>query len=316
MFPVLERPAFYFVSNRTFQSLVCLRTVKYRLGLLYVLSMFSLCSHTSIFHRSGHLRSIASKLNIMAQLPRHKPALLGTYKTILDDKTVPYAVKHSSRAKHVRLEVRATTGLTVVIPSSYNIDGLPALLEKRRRWILGKLSEYGGIRPLSAEKELRSGDSIPYLGRHLKVVERHNPDTAVSVRLEKNRLLVNLNHQNGRLNLVLEWWYRQQAERLIKQKADELCPRLGVTYGRLTVRGAKTRWGSCSRKANLNFNWKLMMAPETVIDYVIIHELAHLKEMNHSKDFWKLVAEHCPQWHKHRKWLKDHEAELAFKLSG
>jgi predicted metal-dependent hydrolase len=251
----------------------------------------------------------------MIQLPHRKPALLGTYKAILDGQTVPYAVKRSSRAKHARLEVRAATGLTVVIPSSYNINDISALLRKKERWILDKLTKYVKGYPITEEKEPKSGNFIPYLGRRLKVVTRHNPDTAVSVRMEKNRLLVDLNRQNGRLNLVLEWWYRQQAEELIKKRVDERCSRLGVTYGRLIVRGAKTRWGSCSQKGNLNFNWKLMMTPEPVIDYVIIHELAHLKEMNHSKNFWKLVAEHCPQWRKHRKWLKEHESELASKLS-
>jgi predicted metal-dependent hydrolase len=252
----------------------------------------------------------------MVQPPRRKPALLGTDKAILNGLTVPYAVKRSFRAKHARLEVRAATGLTVVIPGSYNINDISALLRKKERWILDKLAKYVKGYPITEGKEPKSGNFIPYLGRRLKVVTRHNPDTAVSISMEKNRLLVNLNHQNGRLNLVLEWWYRQQAERLIKQKADELCPRLGVTYVRLTVRGAKTRWGSCSQKGNINFNWKLMMAPEPVIDYVIIHELTHLKEMNHSKNFWKLVAEYCPQWRKQKRWLKEHESKLAFKLSG
>ena len=181
---------------------------------------------------------------------------------------------------------------------------------------MGKLAEYGKGQTAVAEKKLESGDSIPYLGRHLKVLEQHNPGTAPSVRLEKNRLFVNLGSRNSHLNLVLEEWYRRQAEKLIKKRADRLCSLLGVTYGRLSIRRAKTRWGSCSRKGNLNFNWKLMMAPEPVIDYVIIHELAHLKEMNHSKKFWNLVAEHCPRWRKHRQWLKEHEAELASTLFG
>ena len=247
----------------------------------------------------------------MIQLPHRKPVLLGTDKAILNGLTVPYAVKRSFRAKHARLEVRAATGLTVVIPGSYNINDISALLRKKERWILDKLAKYVKGHPITEEKEPKSGNFIPYLGRHLKVVTLHNTGTAVSVRLEKNRLLVNLNRQNGRLNLVLEWWYRQQAEELIKKRVDDLCPRLGVTYVRLTVRAARTRWGSCSQKGIINFNWKLMMAPEPVIDYVIIHELAHLKEMNHSKNFWKLVAEHCPKWRNHRKWLKAHEAELA-----
>ena len=246
--------------------------------------------------------------------PTHrKPAIVGTYKATLDDQTVSYAVKRSSRAKHARLEVRVETGLTVVIPSSYNINDIPDLLRKKGRWILDKLAKYASGQPITKGKELKSGYFIPYLGRHLKVVTRYDPGTVNCVKLENNRLLVDLNSRNGRLNLVLEWWYRQQAEKLIKERADELCPRLGVAYNRLTVRGAKTRWGSCSQKGNLNFNWKLMMAPEPVIDYVIIHELAHLKEMNHSKNFWKLVAEHCPKWRTHRKWLKSHEAELTAK---
>ena len=249
----------------------------------------------------------------MVQPTSHQPALLGTYKTTLDDQAVSYAVKRSYRAKHARLEVSVETGLTIVIPSSYDIADIPDLLRKRGRWILDKLAKYASGYPIIGGKELRSGNFIPYLGRHLKVVTRHDPGTAVSAKLEKNRLLVSLNSQNGRLNLVLEWWYRQQAEKLIKKRADELCPQLGVTYNRLTIRGAKTRWGSCSRKGNLNFNWKLMMVPEPVIDYVIIHELAHLKEMNHSKNFWKLVAEHCPKWRSRRKWLRGHEAGLAAK---
>jgi predicted metal-dependent hydrolase len=118
------------------------------------------------------------------------------------------------------------------------------------------------------------------------------------------------------LNLILEWRYRTEAEKSIEDRVNQLCPQLGVSYNRLTIRGAKTRWGSCSKKRNLNFNWKLMMVPEPVIDCVIIDELAHLKEMNHSTNFWKLVGEHCPQWRRYRKWLKVHESKLASEPFG
>ena len=140
------------------------------------------------------------------------PPRIGTYKTILERQTVPYIVKRSFRAKHVRLEVRIKTWLTIVIPGSYNIEELPDLLRKKGRWILGKLADCGKAQSATAEKKLKNGDSIPYLGRHLKVLEQHNPGTAVSVMLEKNRLLVNLGSRNDHLNLIIEWWYRQQAE--------------------------------------------------------------------------------------------------------
>lgn len=251
----------------------------------------------------------------MIRVTRLRAPRVETRKTVLEGQTIFYSVKRSSRARHVRLEVRGETGLTVVIPSSYDAGQLPDLLSKKRQWVLEKLARHTRIPSLSAEKELESGDYIPYLGRSLKVLERHNASAADSVVQDDGQLLINLNNRNARLNLVVEWWYRQQAQKLIQKRADELSARLGVTYRRLCIRGAKTRWGSCSQKGNLNFNWKLMMAPEPVINYVIIHELVHLKEMNHSKKFGDLVAEHCPQWRRHKRWLKEHQSELAAKLT-
>lgn len=85
---------------------------------------------------------------------------------------------------------------------------------------------------------------------------------------------------------------------------------MGVTYGRITIREQKTRWGSCSSKGNLNFNWRLIFAPEYVLDYVVVHELAHRKEMNHSKAFYAVIESVLPDYQTAKKWLKDHGHEL------
>jgi len=252
----------------------------------------------------------------MVREARPRLTTVGKHETILDGQTISYITRRSPRAKYARLEVRPQTGLAVVIPKSYRLTQIPSLLNEKRRWILAKLAKCGHLRLLSAETEIESGDTIPYLGRDLRVVKRKNEGEVDSIRVKGDRLVVSLKSTKARLNLVLEEWYRREAEKLIRKRVNDLRPRLGVTNGRLSVRGAKTRWGSCSQKGNLNFNWKLLMAPEPVIDYVIIHELAHLKEMNHTKKFWNLVAQHCPQWRKHRKWLRDHEAELSTKLPG
>jgi len=252
----------------------------------------------------------------MARITGSRLTTIGKREAVLDGQAISYILKLSLKAKYARLEVRPQSGLTVVIPKFYRLTQLGHLLREKRHWILAKLAHYAQPEPLFAEKQVKISHSIPYLGRELKVIEQQNQGAADSVRLEKGRLVVSLKSGATGLSLLLEQWYRQQAERLIKAKADELCPRLGVTYSRIVIRAAKTRWGSCSRKGNLNFNWKLMMAPEPVIDYVIVHELAHLREMNHSKKFWKLVADHCPQWRKRRQWLKNHDGELAAKLFG
>jgi hypothetical protein len=251
----------------------------------------------------------------MARKRRPALTLVGKYTTILDGQTISYFTKRSARARCVRLEVRSATGLTVVVPNYYSITQIPDLLQANRDWILRTLASYCQLRPPAIGKELKSGDTLPYLGQDLKVVIRQNQGNGDTVKLERNRLIVSLGAKKGRLALALEQWYRMQAVQLIGERADKLSARCRLSYNGLIIRGQKSRWGSCSSKGNLSFNWKLIMAPEPVIDYVITHELLHLKEMNHTKRFWQLVAEHCPRWREHRKWLKDHEAGLVTKLS-
>jgi predicted metal-dependent hydrolase len=229
----------------------------------------------------------------------------------INGQAITYSVRRSLRARHVRLVVSGKTGLTVVVPVDYELDQLPLLLKRKSRWILKNLIRYGQAHRNGDIRELRSGSRISYLGQQLKIVKSNLDTIPDSIRLDGDRLLINLNNRKIKLNLVVEWWYRQQAEKLIRKKVVELCHLLGLSCGRVTIKGAKTRWGSCSQKGNLNFNWKLMMVPESVIDYVIIHELCHLKEINHSSKFWYWVNKYCPKWHVHRKWLKEHEVKLS-----
>lgn len=103
----------------------------------------------------------------------------------------------------------------------------------------------------------------------------------------------------------LEKRYREAAKEYFPKRADYYASLLGVTYERVRIAEQKTRWGSCSSKGTLSFNWKLMLAPPKVLDYVVIHEVCHLKEMNHSPHFWKLVEEFMPDYKEYRKWLKE-----------
>jgi predicted metal-dependent hydrolase len=234
---------------------------------------------------------------------------------IIDGQTIMYTVKRSFRARRIRLEVRPQMGLTVIVPRSYKISQLPRLLKSKERWISSNLAKYRHFQSSSAVKKIRSSDAIPYLGRDLKLVKRENHSGAVGVTLEGDTMAVSSElFENGILGLALERWYRAEAARVISQRIDKLSSEMGISYKRIVIRGQKTRWGSCSHKRNLNFNWKLIMAPESVIDYVIIHELTHLKEMNHSKRFWELVTQYCPGWREHKKWLKQHEADLTARF--
>ncbi len=250
----------------------------------------------------------------MGRTARQQLTFIGKSNITLNGQTISYSIKRSTRARLVRLEMRRETGLTVVIPDRYTIERLPLILEEKRNWILRKFSEYCEAQPYHEEKELKSGDTVPYLGQDLVIEKQQNIGNADGITLKQNRLAVSL-RSTSRFNTALEQWYRVQAARVVKKKIDELSHRLGLTYNRLFIRGQKTRWGSCSHKGNISVNWKLIMAPEPVIDYVIIHELAHLKEMNHTDRFWELVAQYCPRYRDHKKWLKEHESNLSIKPS-
>lgn len=105
-----------------------------------------------------------------------------------------------------------------------------------------------------------------------------------------------------------------RAKQVIPARVAYFAPRVGVTYGSITIRSQRTRWGSCSSKGNLNFNCLLMLVPPQVLDYVVVHELCHRKQMNHSARFWAEVERIVPDWRVHRKWLKDNGNSLIGRL--
>ena len=105
-----------------------------------------------------------------------------------------------------------------------------------------------------------------------------------------------------------------RAAEILPGRVKSFAEQMGVSHGRITIRSQRTRWGSCSAKGNLNFNCLLMLCPEEVRDYVVIHELCHRKEMNHSAQFWAQVEQFCPEYRIHRKWLKENGSSLISRL--
>jgi predicted metal-dependent hydrolase len=232
------------------------------------------------------------------------------HRITLGSRSILYTLKRSSKARHARLEIRPEAGLIVVVPSHYGMDHVRPLLLDKQRWIVDKLDRYASSDGQN-RKPIVAGDLLPYLGRSLTIETRESGNEVGTVHLGDNRLVVCTAPGAAKLHLSLEKWYREQAKNKIGPMVEEFSRRMGLRYNRVTLKGQKTLWGSCSRKRNLNFNWKLVMTPEPVIEYVVVHELAHLKQLNHSRRFWEIVEEHCPSWREHRRWLRDHSQELA-----
>lgn len=128
--------------------------------------------------------------------------------------------------------------------------------------------------------------------------------------IERNKIKVYKSSSAYTHSSVLKLWLRNVAKDYIPKRTEELAARYGFNYKKIFIRSQKTRWGSCSSQKNLNFNWRLILTPRNCCDYVIIHELCHLKEMNHSQKFWNLVEQCMPSYRNAERWLKEEGGRL------
>jgi predicted metal-dependent hydrolase len=151
-------------------------------------------------------------------------------------------------------------------------------------------------------------DSVLFRGREYPVSVIADGNPRPMVRIEDGRVMVLVPRATPRhIRAAIRDWYRAEANVVIRQSVWRISRRLGIKYNSIMIRNQKTRWGSCSSRGNLSFNIRLATAPQEVIDYVVVHELMHLKEPNHSKRFWSLVEASCPAYRQHRDWLKKNE---------
>lgn len=245
-----------------------------------------------------------------------RPVVVGECEVVFAGQVVPCVIRRSLKARYARLEIRPGAGLFAIIPRNFPLQRVPEILRRKQVWITANLGKCGPVSPPAGSGVWGGAVTLPYLGREVPVVILPANGRRGDVTLEADRLVVRLAAGDDNPGRALERWYRAQAARLLQDKAERAGAGMGVRYNRLTVRGQKSRWGSCSPRGNLSLNWKLLLAPEPVIDYVVIHELAHLREMNHSRRFWQLVAEYCPGWRQPKKWLREHAGHLARTMPG
>jgi predicted metal-dependent hydrolase len=246
---------------------------------------------------------------------RHSLKVHTETKTImLGGREITYHLRRSARARNARLEIGADSGLMVVVPKNSTLREVDALLQQKRRWIQRTLSRMSKLASCPAKAALKEGDLVPYLGRkYTLVVERMGTPLCTSSTVELNPTSIVVALRDGgddHLGNILANWLRQKAKSRIPQYVEASAEKHSLTYGQISVRDQRTRWGSCSHKGNLSFNWRLIMTPPGVVNYIVAHELAHLVEMNHSKRFWKTVEAWCPDYQRHKRWLKENEALL------
>ncbi len=159
---------------------------------------------------------------------------------------------------------------------------------------------------------LENGDVLYYLGEKRVLTVIREQRTRAKIKSVMDRILMWIPYEADYKykREQLEKWYRKEALAVISEKALEYAKALSVHFESIRIKDQRSRWGSCSSKGNLNFNWRIVMAPEPVCDYVIIHELCHLVFMDHSINFWNLVKSICPEYQQYKKWLKENGKRL------
>jgi predicted metal-dependent hydrolase len=205
-----------------------------------------------------------------------------------------------SNRKTIALIVQSDASLLVRAPHRVPREKIDELIKSHQEWIEKRQQRAKARLASIPSHQYKSGERFLYLGKEypLKIIQ------AAEEPLTFNNGFCLIDSWQKHGEYLFTFWYRWQAKRLFSEHAKACSHLTGIEYSAVKVSNAKKRWGSCSSAGNLNLNWRLIMAPPQITDYVIIHELAHRKHMDHSKEFWSLVESYCPDYRKHLAWLK------------
>ena len=211
-----------------------------------------------------------------------------------------------SKRRTVALVINHDATLVVRAPMRASLERIEKMVAQKADWIERKLREISA-RPKTAKKEFSEGEEFLYLGKkyQLKLTEK------IEIKLGENDELFFPCVFLWRAKARILDWYRKQAKVHITNRVNEIAGKLKLEYISIKISNAERNWGSCGPKNSLNFNWRLIMAPSSVIDYVIVHELMHIVEKNHSRAFWSKVAGVMPRYREEREWLRKHSQLLV-----
>ena len=207
-----------------------------------------------------------------------------------------------SSRKTIALEITGDARLIIRAPFKTPVPVIWDMVQEKREWIEKKIAE-AALRPTVPAPEFVTGDTFLFLGmpRTLQV----SPELREPY-LAGNRIVIP-DVPGADPEKILKDWYKSEAKRIIPVRSALFSEITGLTPSHVGITDATHRWGSCSSDRRINFSWRLIMAPAHVIDYVVVHELVHLEQHNHSKKFWNRLGDFIPDYEKHRKWLIDHQ---------
>lgn len=230
----------------------------------------------------------------------------GSERLVVDD--LAFDVRRSARRRTLELTVDRSGQLLITSPPGVADEVLADFVREKRFWLYTKLAQKSALQRPVAEKEFVSGEGFAYLGRSHRLLLVDSQD--VPLKLECGRFtMVRAEAMNGRQHFVR--WYTERARTWLRQRIEGWSSRMGVHPASIEVRDLGFRWGSCGQAGGVNFHWATILLPPTIVDYVIVHELAHLIEPNHTPEFWLRVGRAIPDFEQRKVWLAEHGMEAA-----
>lgn len=262
---------------------------------------------------------------------------------------IPYTLKKSrKRRKTISLQIGDKSELVITAPHFTPISEINRLVQEKQNWISKTIQKHKEEAIKDQAKEYIAGEYFYYLGESYRLEVFFEPFENAGVVFRDNRFLLNVKGNHGYASgnkpcdvmppFMRDWstcrfprtslskselhdkdlrkhyfvlWYKRKAREYFRERVDFFSRMLKLQPGSLKITSARSRWGSCSEDNNLAFSFRLIMAPAAVIDYVVVHELMHIREKNHSPGFWRQVASVMPQYKLHRRWLKDNNSKFA-----
>ena len=216
-------------------------------------------------------------------------------------------ITRTKRKKTISILIK---GGNVEVKAPFNLkqNEIDAFILKKEKWIKNKILFQKKIKQLPKKKFI-NGEIFKFLGKDL--ILKINISDAKKIYIKNDYICLDLknNTKNNRdkIKKELELFYRSFSEKILKEKTLIESKKMNLKVEKIKVRSYKNRWGSCSSNGDISYNWKLIMAPEKIINYVIIHELCHLIHFNHSRDYWKEVSKKLPNYRESKEWLKSNQ---------
>jgi predicted metal-dependent hydrolase len=216
-------------------------------------------------------------------------------------------VRESRRSRRLRLVVHPDGAVEAVVPCATPDRDVDRLIGTHRDWLVSRVTVARERAAIAPRLELARPHQVSLHGRWVPMVK---DATARAEARMRDGVLVVGGRTDPDATAALNRWYRREARRIVEATVARHAQRLGVSHGPVAIRDPRTRWGSCSRRGALSFSWRLVLAPSEVLEYVVVHELCHVVEPNHSKAFWRLVDASRPGWQAEAAWLRTHGHEL------